>query len=216
MENEKNSLAEVILGSAALQTQNPVDSSAFDSSLQKMKKHWFGQTAKTTKGEGHPIMYGKPKKALHFDAFPEGGGYPKGFLEWAYSLMGVDDPGRVLHLCSGSVKTGVRVDIRPEKNPDIVADCTNVPLPDESFDFILADPPYSKEWAKNLYGTDENYPLPGRITKEACRLLKPGGMFGLLHFQVPVWRKPLKLVQVYGITQGSGYAIRAWSLFKKI
>jgi hypothetical protein len=178
-------------------------------------KHKFGPSGKTSRGQGHSIMFGKPKPAEDFGPFPEGGGYPKGFLPWAYEAMGVTDPDRVLHLCSGSVVRGVRVDIRPEKNPDIVADCRNVPLPDGSFDWILADPPYSREYAQNLYGTGADYPLPGQIVKEACRLLSPGGKLGFMHFQVPMTRKPMRIVRVFGITQGAGYAIKAWTLCEK-
>lgn len=179
------------------------------------KRHWFGPSSKSSKGSGHPVMYGKPKPTQHFEDFPDGGGYPHRFVEWACDLMGCSDPSQILHLCSGSMVTGVRVDIRPEKNPDIVADCRSVPLPDGSFDFIMADPPYSEEYAKNLYGTEAHYPKPGEILREAARLLRPGGMFGLLHFQVPVMRKPMKIVNVYGVTTGSGYAIRAWTLMQK-
>ncbi len=182
------------------------------------KGHWFGPKNTTTgssKGSGHPVMYGKPQPAQHFEPFPDGGGYPIGFLEWAYKLMGVSDPDKVLHLCSGSVITGVTVDVRPERNPDVVADCRAVPLPDESFTWILADPPYSEDYATNLYGTGEHYPKPGQIAREACRLLKPGGYFGLMHFQVPMLRKPMEMVGVHGITTGAGYAIRAWTLARK-
>ena len=191
------------------------------SEMEEQTRHAFGPNAGSkAKGSGHPVMFGKPKPAMDFGRFPEGGGYPHRFLSYAYELMeqaggGVVIPEQVLHLCSGSVLTGIRVDIRPEKNPDIVADCRNVPLPDESFDWILADPPYSEEYAKNLYGTQDDYPKPGEIVKEAMRLLKPGGMFGLLHFQVPMIRKPAKIVNVYGVTTGSGYAIRAWTLMRK-
>jgi len=178
--------------------------------------HWFGPTGMGSKGAGHPIMYGKPKPAVHFVAMPDGGGYPKGFVEWAYDLMGVTDPERVLHLCSGSMRTGVRVDLRPEMEPTVVCDCRNTPFEDESFDWILADPPYSEDYATNLYGTGKNYPKPGQIAKEAARLLRPGGHFGLLHFQVPMLRKPMKLQAVYGITTGAGYAIRAWSHARKV
>ena len=167
-------------------------------------------------------MFGYPQGALHFDPFPEGGGYPNGFVEWAFDTMQAASPSvqlvpeYVLHLCSGSMKIGYTVDIRPEKNPMIVADCRAVPMPDESFNFIMADPPYSEEYAENLYGTEASYPKPGQILREACRLLRPDGLVGLLHFQVPMSKKPLKLVKVYGVTTGAGYAIRAWSLFKKI
>jgi len=99
--------------------------------------------------------------------------------------------------------------------PDIVADCRAVPLPDESFDWIMADPPYSAEYAQNLYGTAADYPKPGQILKEASRLLRSGGMVGLLHFQVGMSRPPLSVVKVYGVTTGMGYAIRAWSVYRK-
>ncbi len=179
-------------------------------------KHIFGTSSKSSKGQGHPIMYGKPQPAILFDPFPEGGAYPKGFLEWAFDIMGVKDPSVVLHLCSGSVRSGITVDIRPETNPSFVCDCRKVPLPDETFDFILADPPYAKDYARNLYGTETCYPKPGEILRESARLLRIGGLVGLLHFIIPVTRKPLKIRKIYGITTGNGTAIRAWTLLEKV
>ena len=180
-----------------------------------MSKHWFGASSKNSEGKGHPVMYGKPKIAKHFTEFPDGGGYPFGFVEWAYELMGVSDPSKVLHLCSGSVVTGIRVDVRHEMRPTICADVRHVPFANESFDFILSDPPYAESYAENLYGTGERYPQPGEILAEATRLLRPNGLFGFLHFLVPMNRKPMRLINVYGVTTGAGYAIRAWSLFQK-
>lgn len=177
--------------------------------------HWFGPHSGSSAGSGHPVMFGPPQPTRHFDAMPDGGGYPKGFVEWALRELRCDDPASVLHLCSGSVLTGVRVDVRAERRPDVVADCRATPFRDESFDFILADPPYSEDYARNLYDTEARYPKPGEIVREATRLLRPGGKFGLLHFMVPMVRRPLKIVRVYGITTGSGYAIRAWTLMEK-
>lgn len=178
-------------------------------------KHWFGPNSEQSKGKGHPIMFGF-NEAEHFDSFPEGGGYPKRFLQKAFELMGVTHPDEVLHLCSGSMKSGITVDIRPETNPDYVCDARDTPFEDESFDFILIDPPYSYEYARNLYGTEEHYPKPGQLMKEACRLLRPGGKVGILHFQVPMIRKPLKIRHVIGITTGLGYNIRAFTVVEKL
>ena len=181
-----------------------------------MSRGRHGSKVSGTSGTGHPIMYGKPALAEHFDVFPDGGGYPLGFLEWVYKVTSCEDPAKVLHLCSGSVTTGVRIDIRPETKPDIVADCRAVPIEDESFDLILADPPYSQNYAENLYGTGDSYPTPFQLCKEASRLLRPGGKFGLLHQHVPMIRRPLKFGAVYGVTTGMGYRIRAWTLLTKI
>lgn len=177
-------------------------------------KHWFGPSSDSSKGKGHPVMFSFDETKDYAD-WKDGGGYPQRFLGHAYATLGVTDPSRVLHLCSGSVKTGVTVDIRPEVGPQIVADCRAVPLPADSQDWIMADPPYAESYAENLYGTGKSYPKPGEILREACRLLKPGGRFGILHFLVPMNRKPMRLVKVYGITTGCGYAIRAWSVFEK-
>ena len=180
-----------------------------------MTSHWFGPKGKSSKGKGHPIMYSF-KEAEMFDDFPEGGGYPKRFLKLAFETLGVKDPEKVLHLCSGSLKSGITIDIRSEKYPKIVADCRKVPLRNESVAWIMADPPYHESYANNLYGTGSHYPKPGEILKEASKLLIVGGRVGILHFIVPLTRKPLKMIGVWGITTGAGYAIRAWSVFEKL
>lgn len=179
-----------------------------------IKPHWFGPSGPRSKGRGHPLMFSF-KETEHFDPFPDGGGYPKGFLRRAFDLLQVENPEEVLHLCSGSVRSGITVDIRPETRPKIVADARQAPFADESFRAILIDPPYNEDYAKNLYGTGKDYPRPGHLLREAARLLKVGGRVGLLHFQVPMIRRPLKIVGVWGITTGSGYAIRAFTVLEK-
>jgi len=159
-------------------------------------------------------MFGD-KPAEDFGPFPDGGWYPLRFLGRAYEWLGVTNPDLVLHLCAGSMQRGITVDIRPEMNPDVVCDARATPFDDESFDWIMIDPPYSEEYARNLYGTEKHYPKPGQLMREASRLLRPGGMVGLLHFQVPMVRKPLKIVEVRGITTGLGYAIRAFTICRK-
>ena len=179
-----------------------------------MPKHDFGPSGEKSRGRGHPLLFGHGR-AEDFEEFPDGGGYPIRFLDYAYEWLGVTNPDEVLHLCSGSMHRGVRVDIRPETNPTVVCDARDTPFDDESFDWIMIDPPYSKEYAENLYGTGDHYPKPGQLMREAGRLLRPGGKVGLLHFQVPMIRKPLKLIEVRGITTGLGFAIRAFSICEK-
>lgn len=174
----------------------------------------FGPRVGHDMGNGHPLLFGM-SPVIEMDAWPDGGGYPSNFLVRAYDTLGATDPGRVLHLCSGSVRVGVTVDIRAETKPRVVADVRALPFRDESFDWIMADPPYSEAYADNLYDTKDQYPKPGVIAREACRVLRPGGRFGILHFVVPMNPRELRLVRVWGVTFGAGYRIRAWSVFEK-
>ena len=171
-------------------------------------------SGKSSKGRGHPLMFGY-NEALLFDPFPDGGGFPKGFLKIAFQDLGVTDQDKVLHLCSGSVKSGYTIDIRIKTKPKIVADVRCLPFKNETFMWAIADPPYSKEYAENLYDTGETYPSPLSVMKEMGRVLKTSGRCGFLHHQVPFFRKPLKLLFVRGISQGLGFALKAWSVFEK-
>jgi SAM-dependent methyltransferase len=144
------------------------------------------------------------------------GKLPKTFLPWAYEVLRVPDSRNVLHVCSGGLDHathGVRVDIRCEVLPDVVADGRALPFADDSFDAILIDPPYSVEYAESLYQTD--YPRPSALLREASRVLRPGRRVGFVHFLVPRPEADLSFVEVHGITTGCGYRIRAMTVFAK-
>ncbi len=175
----------------------------------------FKRPDKKAKGNGHPIMFGLPE-AEHFGPFPDGGGYPLRFLPRAYSILGVTDPARVLHVCSGSMRVGLRVDIRPAMHPTVVADVLALPFADNTFEWVMADPPYSREYAANLYGTGDAYPNPHSLVTECLRVLKYGGRLGFMHHIVPKFKRPGRLLHVYTITQGPGYNVRAWTVLTKV
>lgn len=175
----------------------------------------YKQRDKRTKGRGHPVMFGMPE-AAYFGPFPEGGGYPLRFLARAFEVLSVTDPTRVLHVCSGSMRVGVCVDIRFECKPTTVADALHLPFRDNTFKWVMADPPYSQEYAENLYGTGSSYPNPHALAQECLRVLKPGGKLGFMHHIVPKFKRPGKLLQVYTITQGPGYNVRAWTILTKL
>lgn len=117
----------------------------------------------------------------------------------------------------GGVRSGVTVDIRPEIRPHVIADVRKLPFADESFDWVMADPPYAESYAEQLYGTGSVYPRPAQILAEAARVLRPGGRFGLLHYIAPMPRAKwkVKLLAVYGCWLGTNMAIRAWSVYEK-
>ena len=145
------------------------------------------------------------------------GGYPANFMRRAYETLGVTDPSRVLHLCAGGVRSGVTLDIRLDLRPKVVADVRALPFRDESFDWIMADPPYAESYAEQLYGTGSVYPRPGPILREAARVLRPGGRFGLLHYIAPMPHAVdrVRLVGCWGVWLGTNMAIRAWSVYEK-
>ena len=143
------------------------------------------------------------------------GQFPKGFLAFAYRILGLKSD-LVLHVCSGGLDTstrGIRVDLRREVLPDVVADGCALPFADASFDAVLIDPPYSVEYAKNLYNTD--YPRPSALLREAARVVRPSRRIGFVHFLVPHPESGLRFVEVHGITTGCGYRIRALTVFQK-
>lgn len=166
-----------------------------------------------------------PKRAILWNnhavrdtgAVPEmWGKLPVGFLDWAYELLQVGALRNVLHVCSGGLgpeTNGVRVDIRPEVRPDVVADGRALPFADDSFDAVLLDPPYSVEYARDLYRTD--YPRPSALLREAARVVKSCHRVGILHFLVPRPEPGLRLCEIRGVTQGCGYRIRAFTIFQK-
>ena len=84
-------------------------------------------------------------------------------LELAMEL--VEDTPHILNLFSGMNKYGFRIDCKSEVNPTLLADAHNFankvlemePTVDQfrdgKFNIILADPPYSNDESKDLYGT---------------------------------------------------------------
>lgn len=175
------------------------------------------QSRATGSAARRPVLWNSHAVVDASTAGPEVfGRLPVGFLAWAYGVLCLRGSRRVLHVCSGGLDSetlGIRVDLRPETRPDLVADGTALPFADESFDAVLIDPPYSVEYARHLYGT--NYPRPSALLREAARVLRPNRRVGIVHFLVPRPERGLKFVEVHGVTTGCGYRIRALTVFQK-
>jgi SAM-dependent methyltransferase len=128
-----------------------------------------------------------------------------------------------LWLFSGSYKDpqGTTVDINPAVKPDFVANCEQLPFPDDSYDFVMLDPPYSEKEALELY----NLPyinLP-KVMNEAARVCCSGGLVVLLHRLAPFYgpwenqhKKRLKIKAIVGVVIIAGYSnIRALTVWQK-
>jgi len=152
---------------------------------------------------------------VHPEPVPIWGTFPRGFLEFCLRELRAKRS-EVLHACSGALDAsvgGVRLDLRIEARPDVVGDARALPFRDACFAGVLIDPPWSVEYARDLYGT--GYPRPAHLLREAARVVRPGGRIGFVHFLVPNPPRGCRLVRVFGITQGCGYRIRALSIFER-
>lgn len=114
------------------------------------------------------------------------GGMPLYAEEWlldlARDILGKKDV-KILNLFCGMNKQGLRIDINPNVNPDWVSDAHDfvepLNLSDNYFDVILADPPYSDEESKELYGTGKlNYT---KWTSQCDKVLRSGGLLIVYH-----------------------------------
>lgn len=112
------------------------------------------------------------------------GGMPLYAEEWliqlAEEILKRNDI-NILNLFCGMNKIGFRIDLNPDVKPDLLADAHTFAenWNDNLFDVILADPPYSAEEAKELYGTGKlNY---NKWTKQCDKILKRGGLLIVYH-----------------------------------
>lgn len=105
-------------------------------------------------------------------------------LQLARDIIGKQEA-KILNLFCGMNAEGFRIDINPEVAPDLLCNAHELsrymPLVHlkHKFDIILADPPYSNEESKDLYGTPKlQYK---KWTKEATHYLRPGGLLIVYH-----------------------------------
>jgi SAM-dependent methyltransferase len=149
------------------------------------------------------------------------GSFPRGFITHVKRRWWGQ---KRLWLFSGSYKDNgggaTTVDIKPEVLPDVVANCEKLPFEDNSFDFVLADPPYSEKESKDLYGLP--YCNVIKVLNEMARVCRPGGQVLFFHRLVPSvhWDfthfKLLHLEAVVGVfTIGGMTNIRALTVFRK-
>ncbi|GAG18354.1 unnamed protein product, partial [marine sediment metagenome] len=89
---------------------------------------------------------------------------------------------KILHPFGGKAEFGIRVDLKPEVNPDVIADAHNLPFKNNVFSAVISDPPYNDEYSKKLYGTEKIKLKWGKHTTEAVRVLKEKGYLVMYHY----------------------------------
>ena len=127
------------------------------------------------------------------------GAFPNGFVKWLQK-MGWWGESRC-YLCAGGVEDegAVRVDILPEANPTHLEDARETSLPDNKFDVVIIDPPYSRDLAEKYYGTGKHYSSINKFTLEAARIVKSGGLIVTLTYEIPKRIKGCDFIAVCGV-----------------
>jgi hypothetical protein len=144
------------------------------------------------------------------------GSYPPGYLRRIQSLF-PDVTGRVLHLFSGSLtptQGHVRVDLLPNRQPDVVGDAHHLPFGDGTFELVLADPPYSATDAQR-YGT----PMPNRrrVLAEVARVTASGGNLVWLDTVLPMFAKrDWHWWGAVSVVRSTNHRVRLASMFRRV
>ena len=145
------------------------------------------------------------------------GGYPNGYLKRVRALF--PDKRSTLHLFSGQVDRtawpGDTLDIRPEVNPTYLCDAEQslrgVPL--ESYDIVLADPPYSVEDAERYQTTMVKQNKVVRRLPEGCR---PGTHVVWLDQVLPMYRRSeWSIIGVIGMVRSTSHRFRMITIFER-
>lgn len=151
------------------------------------------------------------------DGFAVFGQFPYGFLTDVVRLKLLGDVARqdILHVCSGTLSEHERwtVDLRPAARPSVIAKGQQLPFLDATFPAVLIDPPYTEEYARNLYRSE--FPSPSHLLREAARVVKPSGKIGLLHIAVPITPPNCEFVTSFGVVPGPGFRIRAFTIYQR-
>lgn len=141
------------------------------------------------------------------------GGYPAGYLKRIKALF--PEKQKILHLFSGKVDTAIvagdTVDLNADNKPTYVDDAQtllNVPL--ETYDLVLADPPYSIEDCEH-YGTTM---VKRNTVMRALARLPQAAHIVWLDQVLPMYRKEdFKLEAVIGMVKSTNHRFRVITVF---
>lgn len=193
--------------------------------IWSMRKAWMpSQCTCQTDGRRNCLRH-KGQEALNHqmlegadpDGFAVFGQFPDGFMKDVLRMRLLGDVQRdeVLHICSGTLgpREKFTVDMRLAARPMVVARGEALPFRDAIFKAVMIDPPYTEEYARNLYRSE--FPRPSHLLREAARVVKPGGRIGLLHIAVPITPAGCEWVEAFGVVPGPGFRIRAFTIYQR-
>ena len=104
-----------------------------------------------------------------------------------------------------------------ETSPTFIADCrVKLPINDNIYDVIIADPPYDSQniiYSTKLY--NEGIVRPYSFVDEAVRVTKKGGFICILHQLVYKTLRGTERYAVIPITTGHNQRIRVLNIFRK-
>ena len=141
------------------------------------------------------------------------GAYPPNYLKRVLSMF--PDATSILHLFAGSLPPGDYIRFDRQGDAEAIGDAYDLSLffEPQSFDLILADPPYTQEDAEH-YGTT----LVNRnmMLKECVKLLEQNGYIVWLDQVLPMFKKTeLHLCGLIGIVRSTNHRFRVASIFRK-
>jgi hypothetical protein len=140
------------------------------------------------------------------------GAYPYGYLVRIHSLFPLV-PKRTLHLFSGSLPDSDEYD-KVDYNTGLDAENFSDIIPHDTYELILADPPYSIEDCDH-YGccmVKRNV-----VFKECLKVMKNGGHLIWLDQVLPNYRKDqFKIIARIGMVKSTNHRFRVVTIFEKI
>lgn len=145
------------------------------------------------------------------------GAFPGNFCKRVLSLF--PDRQRTLHLFSGTLPAGlgeVTLDClsSAEVRPSVVASAQQMPFAPATFDFVLADPPYSAKDAKQ-YGTPMI--IRAAVMREVGRVVRTGGHLCWLDTVWPMYRADTwKQVGAIAVLVSTNTRVRCLSVFERV
>ncbi len=154
-------------------------------------------------------------KELWYLPRPARNHYPGGFpLHFEKRLFGMYKPQSILQPFGGGALYGTRCDINPGVEPDVVCDAHALPFADNSYDFVLCDPPYSTDLSGKIYHTGV---IKEKLYKsEAVRVCKVGGHIGLYHWVMSPRPQGTRFERVIVIIGRVRHHVRICCIFQKV